>query len=154
MKLKIVLILMVVLSTISCQNYNEKDFVRDFINDLILKENFNSEVIDKYLNFKEEVKSEKDYIANIQELSQVIKEGMGDASANFDILTYEEAFDLNIESIHSYKKGYEKYDGTYFIVDNGKIITPPIIVEEGRIISYVTQLQKKPKQDIFPIILN
>ncbi|TXK01943.1 hypothetical protein [Flagellimonas aequoris] len=110
--------------------------------------------IDEYLDLGEDVKSKPEYLTFFKENFMSLKNTMVEGcNLDYEVLTMNEARDLNVNDIVQYEKNYSKFEQVYFVVCNGKIILP-IIEKDNRIISFQSSMLKKLEHDYTPFLLN
>ncbi|RIV70514.1 hypothetical protein D2U88_09045 [Flagellimonas aequoris] len=136
----------------SCTKQQPKSLVKNFIDELIISGEVDK--IDEYLDLGEDVKSKPEYLTFFKENFMSLKNTMVEGcNLDYEVLTMNEARDLNVNDIVQYEKNYSKFEQVYFVVCNGKIILP-IIEKDNRIISFQSSMLKKLEHDYTPFLLN
>jgi hypothetical protein len=141
-------LIFIIFSLISCgNNKNEKKLVEEFVENYIVNnDNYNFKGIDKYIHFSNKKKEEK-----IELAKTILKLKIQEISSfdNYKILNHT---DLTNDIKNKINVIYNK-DKLYYLIINNEI-KMFFIVEEMKIISFVSGLQKNKKTNLYPVFFN
>ncbi len=121
----------------SCHSQKtDRELVTEFVNKVLMEDNFDIKKIKRFINVKEH--DEKFYQLlelNIKEIHTKLR----DKSMNFSIEKHND--DLIIKE---YNLIHDNYDKVYYIICDNTVVTP-IVLDEGdqKIIAFFTALTKK-----------
>jgi len=140
----IFLVFIINVINISCnsQNINQKKFISNFINSIVLKDSVKVDELSYFLQLDDN--SIKDNFKVIKFNIEFLKTEL--KAKNYTILTYNEF--KSRKEFNDYEIIYSDVNKIYCIVYNHKFITL-IIIDNNKIISFFTGIVKNKKR-IFP----
>lgn len=152
MRLKSILFVIIIGTQLSCAQSKNEDLIKDFLNEIVLNGNVNQ--VDSYLLIKDEFKSNENYDLFIKALLDLLKSELDNNSCeNYEIVAFKEAIKLKLSNLERYLEEYQKYNNTFFMVCDSKIVIP-FIIKENKIVSFSTTLSKSEKRDYYPMFLD
>ncbi|MFV0539750.1 MAG: hypothetical protein ACK5MZ_00740 [Aestuariibaculum sp.] len=128
----------------------EKDFIKSFVDNILIKKNQNQQDWNDYLELNNNLSEEKKEILNViirHEIS-VLNETLYKNDNKFRILGYKE---LKHNSLTPNLK-LDSLDDVYFLTSNNRILVP-IIIKNKKIISFSYGMTKNTKYS-YPLLLN
>lgn len=149
----LVILLFVALLWSSCEEENtSKKIVNSFVETTILNEEPSEKSITDFIAFNPEL-SKEDQVKSI-ELSQLVMGEIRDkikaCEHAYRIISYQE---LSHEPLISYKFEYSEMENVYFLICNNKVLAP-IVVKNGKVVAFYTQLNKTRENSFKPYLLD
>lgn len=137
---------------LSCQTNDDLKIIDQFITKVILDESFNIENISDYLSIGEDTSKYKvkDLYLVLQTNIDAIRQSLNSCESDYKIDSH---YSVDRLLLDNYKLDYPDYEDVYYLFCDNKVVMP-IIIKEGKIISFFTSLKKAESQHYKPWLLN
>lgn len=147
------ILLCAVLLWSSCEEENaSRKFVNSFVETTILNEEPSEKSITDFIAFSSKL-SEEDQVKSI-ELSRLvmleIRDKIKACEHAYRIISYRE---LSHEPLISYKFEYSEMENVYFLTCDNQVLAP-IVVKNGKVVAFYTQLNKTRESSFKPFLLD